>query len=237
MVLEKTLENPLNCKEIQLVHTKGDQSWLFIAKTDAEAETPVLWPPEVKNWLIWKYPDAGIDWGWEEKGTTEDEMFGWLHQLNGHGFGWTPGVGDGQGGLACSVHGITRLSDRTALNTVVHICQSYSPNLSHPPLPSLCPFSLSVSLFQLFSVSPGKLTPRFWPIFESRLRYQVRGQKDMQREHEMKWYQCKVSLRSQATFFPTLAEIREVERLWIETAVVADKDPYGSGLESSYLRL
>ena len=97
VMLEKTLESPLDCKEIQLVHPKGDQSWVFIGRTDVEAETPILWPPDAKSWLIWKDPDAGKDWGKEEKGTTEDEMAGWHHQLNGHGFGWTPGVDDGQG--------------------------------------------------------------------------------------------------------------------------------------------
>ena len=96
----RTLESPLDCKEIQPVYSKGNQSWIFIGKTDAEAETPILWPPHAKSWLIWKDPDAGKDWGQEEKGTTEDEMAGWHHWLNGHGFGWTPGVGDGQGGLA-----------------------------------------------------------------------------------------------------------------------------------------
>ena len=101
VVLEKTLESPLDCKEIQLVHPKGDQSWVFIGGTDAEAETPILWPPHTKSWLIGKDPDAGKDWGQEEKGTTEDEMAGWHYQLNGHEFEWTPGVGDGQGGLAC----------------------------------------------------------------------------------------------------------------------------------------
>ena len=100
VVLEKTLESPLNCKEIQPVHPKGDQSWVFIGRTDVEAETPILWPPDAKNWLIWKNPDAGKDWGQEEKGTTEDEMVGWHHWLNAHRFGWTPGVGNGQGGLA-----------------------------------------------------------------------------------------------------------------------------------------
>ena len=98
VVLEKTLESPLDCKEIQPVHPKGDQSWVW---TDAEAETPILWPPDAKSWLIWKDPDAGKDWEQEEKGTTEDEMVGWHHWLNGHGFGWALGVGDGQGGLAC----------------------------------------------------------------------------------------------------------------------------------------
>ena len=100
VVLEKTLESPLECKEIQPVHPEGDQSWVFIGRTDAEAETPVLRPPHVKNWLIWKDPDAGSDWGQEEKGTTEDEMGGWHHWLNAQEFGWTPGVGDGHGGLA-----------------------------------------------------------------------------------------------------------------------------------------
>ena len=100
VALEKTLESPLDCKEIQPVHPEGYQSWVFIGRTDVEAETSILCPPEVKSWLIWKHPDAGKDWG-QEKGTTEDEMVGWHHRLNGHGFGWTLGVGDGQGGLAC----------------------------------------------------------------------------------------------------------------------------------------
>ena len=95
VVLEKTLESPLDCKEIQPVHPKGYQSWAFIGRTDFEAETPILWPPDGKSWLIWKDPDAGKDWGPEKKGTTKDEMVGWHHQLNGHGFGWTPGVGEG----------------------------------------------------------------------------------------------------------------------------------------------
>ena len=101
VVLEKTLESLLDCKEIQSVHPKGYQSWVFIGGTDAEAETPILWPPHAKNWLIRKDPDAGKDWGQEEKGTTEDKMLGWHHWLNGHGFGWTTGVGDEWGGLAC----------------------------------------------------------------------------------------------------------------------------------------
>jgi len=103
VVLEKTLESPLDCKEIQSVHPKGDQyqSWVFIGRTDVEAEAPKLLPPDVKSWLIWKDPDPGKDWGQEEKGTAQDEMAGWHHWLNGHGFGWTPGVGDGQGGLVC----------------------------------------------------------------------------------------------------------------------------------------
>ena len=84
MVLEKTLESPLDCKEIKPVNPKASQSWIFIGSTDAEAETPVLWPPNAKNWLIWKDPDAVKDWGHEEKEMTEDEMAGWHHRLNGH---------------------------------------------------------------------------------------------------------------------------------------------------------
>ena len=101
VVLEETLESPLDCKEIQPVDPIGNQSWIFIGRTDAKAETPILWPPYAKSWLIGKDPDAGEEWRQEEKGTTEDEMVGWHHWLDGHKFGWTPGVGDGQGGLAC----------------------------------------------------------------------------------------------------------------------------------------
>ena len=85
-LLEKTLEGPLDCKEIQPVHAKGDQSWIFIGRTNADAETPIFWPPDVKNWLTWKDPDAGKDWRQEEKGTTEDEMAGWHHLLNRYEF-------------------------------------------------------------------------------------------------------------------------------------------------------
>ena len=91
----------LDCKEIQPVHSEGDQPWDFFGRTDVEAETPVLWPPGTKSWLIGKDSDAGRDWGQEEKGMTEDEMAGWHHWLDGPECQWTPGVGDGQGGLAC----------------------------------------------------------------------------------------------------------------------------------------
>ena len=100
VVLGKTLESPLDCKKIQPVHPKGNQSWIFIGRTDAETETPVLWPPHAKSWLTGKDPDAGRDWG-QKKGTTEDEMAGWHHLLDGHEFEQTLEVGDGQGGLAC----------------------------------------------------------------------------------------------------------------------------------------
>ena len=101
VVLEKTLESPLDCKEIQLVYSKGDQPWVFFGRNDAKAETPILWPPHAKSWLIGKDSDAGMDWGQEEKGMTEDEIAGWHHWLDGREFEWTLGDGDGQGGLAC----------------------------------------------------------------------------------------------------------------------------------------
>ena len=106
VVLEKTPKSPLDCKEIQPVHPKGNQSWIFLGKTDDEAEALILWPPDVKNWLIEKDPDAEKDGRQEEKGTTEDEKVGWHHWLNGHMFEQAPGVGDGQGSLAgCSPWG------------------------------------------------------------------------------------------------------------------------------------
>ena len=113
VVLEKTLESPLDCKDIHPVHPKGDQSWVFIGRTDVEAENPILWPPDVKSWLIWKDRDAGKNWGQEEKGTTEDEMVGWHRWLSGHEFGWTLGVGDGQGGLVCCSPWGCKVSDMT----------------------------------------------------------------------------------------------------------------------------
>ena len=105
--------DPLDCKEIQSVHSKGDQSWVFFGRNDAKAETPVLGPPHAKSWLIGKDSDAGRDWGQEEKGMTEDEMAGWYHQFDGLEFGWTLGIGDGQGGLACCNSWGREESDRT----------------------------------------------------------------------------------------------------------------------------
>jgi len=101
VVLEKTLESLLDCKEIQPVHPKGNKSWIFIGRNDAEAETPIIWPPDAKNWLIGKDPDVGKDQRQEEKGMTEDEMVEWHHWLDGHEFEQAPGIGDGQGSLAC----------------------------------------------------------------------------------------------------------------------------------------
>ena len=113
VVLEKTLESPLDCKEIQPVHSKGDQSWVFIGRTDVEAETPIFWPPDVKNWLIWKDPDAGKDRRRKEKGTAESEIVGWHHRLDGLEFEQARGVGDGQGSLACCRPWGHKESDRT----------------------------------------------------------------------------------------------------------------------------
>ena len=117
VVLEKTLESPLESKEIKTVNLKGNQSRILFRRTDAEAEAPILWPLDVKNWLIGKDLDAGKDWGQEEKGMTEDKMVGWQHQLNGHEFGQAPGVGDGQRSLACcSPWGLKELDMTERLN-------------------------------------------------------------------------------------------------------------------------
>ena len=112
VVLEKTPESPLDCKEIQSVHSKGDRSWVFFGRDDTKAETPVLLPPHAKSWLIGKDSGAGRDWG-QEKGMTEDEMAGWHHWLDGCEFEWTPGVGDGQGGLVCCTSWGRKESDTT----------------------------------------------------------------------------------------------------------------------------
>ena len=140
MLLNCGVESPLDCKEIQPVHPKGDQSWVFIGGTDVEAETPILWPPDAKSWLTGKYLDAGKDWGQGEKGTTEDEMVGWHRWHNGHGFGWTLGVGDGQGGLACCGSWGRKKSDTTerlnwteALKRPFCIRFPYLPQRNFPP--------------------------------------------------------------------------------------------------------
>ena len=117
VVLEKTLESPLDCKEIQPVHSEGDQPWYFFGRNDAKAETPVLWPPHAESWLIGKDSDAGRDWGQEEKRTTENEMARWHHRLNAHEFEWTPWVGDGQGILVyCNSWGHKELNMTERLN-------------------------------------------------------------------------------------------------------------------------
>ena len=115
-----TLESPLDCKDIQPVHPKGNHSWIFTGRTDAKAETPIVWPPDAKNWLIGEDPDAENDWRQEEKGTTEDEMVGWHHRLYGHEFEHALGVGDGQGSLACrSPWGCKELDMTEQLNWTV----------------------------------------------------------------------------------------------------------------------
>ena len=141
VVLEKTLESHLDCEDIQSVHPKGDHSWVFIGRTDVDAETPILWPSNAKNWLTEKDPDAGKDWGQEEKGMTEDEIVGWHHWHNGYGFGWTLGVGDGQKNWHAVVLRVAKcqswLSDWSELNQMINFnrlknmlkrrCQSIQP--------------------------------------------------------------------------------------------------------------
>ena len=140
VVLDKTLESPLDSKEIKPVHPKGNKSWLFIGRTDAEAETPILWAPDVKNWLIGKDPDAGKDWRWEEKGTTDDEMAGWHHWFDGHEFEQASGVGDGQGGLVCcSPCGRKKLDMTERLNWIELVTQTVK-NL--PAMPETWVWSL-----------------------------------------------------------------------------------------------
>ena len=114
VVLEKTLESPLDCKEIQPANPKGNQSWIFTGRIDAEAEAPILWPPDVNSWLIWKDPDAEKNWRQEERGMTEDEMVGCHHQLNGHEFEQVSEIGDGQGSLACFFSWVCKEWDMTS---------------------------------------------------------------------------------------------------------------------------
>ena len=146
VMLEKTLESPLDCKEIQPVHSKGDQSWVFFGRNDAKAEAPVLWPPHVKSWLIGKDSDAGRDWGQEKKGMTEDEMAGWHHWLDGREFEWTPGVGDGQGGRA-AVHGVAK--SQTWLSDWIELVTWYC----HSPL-SLVPMWIRCVLGMMVITEP-----------------------------------------------------------------------------------
>ena len=122
MVLEKTLENPLDCKETKTVHPKGNQLCILIGNTDAEAESPIFWPPDTKSWLIGKDPDAGKDWRWEEKGMTEDGMVGWPHRLTQHKFEQAPGDSEGQGSLACCNPWGCKELDSTEVNWTVLLC-------------------------------------------------------------------------------------------------------------------
>ena len=157
VVLEKTLASPLDCKEIQPVYSKGDQPWVFIGRTDSKAETPVLWPPHAKSWLIGKDSDAGRDWGQEEKGRTEDEMAGWHQWLDGHEFEWTPGAGDGQGGLACCNSWGCKESDSTELLN----WPNRATELNWPFSLKYLYISLCLFLIELFYI----LTIEFWAMF------------------------------------------------------------------------
>ena len=129
VVLEKTLESPLDCKEIQPIHPKGNQSWIFTGRTDAEAETLIFWRLDVKSWLIGKDPDAGKDWRPEEKGMTENEMVGWDHWLDGHEIEQAPGVGDRQGSLVCCSPRCHR-----ALDTTERLNRTELKGCAHPAL-------------------------------------------------------------------------------------------------------
>ena len=163
-VVLKTLASPLDYEEVQPIHPKGDQSLMFIGRTDAKPETQILWPPHAKSWLIGKNPYAGRDWGQEEKGITEDEMAGWHHWLNGHEFEWTPGVGDGQGGLACCYSWgrkeLDRLSNWTELNWTEnrHKCSLFSNRfrIFHVPPPIESQMNRKINLkhsFKIYRVS------------------------------------------------------------------------------------
>ena len=132
VMLEKTLKSPLDCKEIQPVHPKGDQSWVFIGRTDVE--TPILWPPDVKSWLIWKDPDAGRDWGQEEKGTTEDEMVGWHHQFDGHEFDYTPELAVNREAWRAAVNRVAESDTTGWLDWSEFAYQLMSPMAMHGPV-------------------------------------------------------------------------------------------------------
>ena len=170
VVLEKTLESPLDCKEIQPIHFK-DQPWVFFRGNDAKAETAVLWPPHAESWLIGKVFDAGRDLGQEEKGKTEDEMTRWHHWLDGCEFEWTPGVGDGQGGLACCDSWGCKESDTTEwLNWTEQMINS---KLSHWwemgesfLSASFCPH-LWCGFLELFVEAPGSTSGKIAPSFQS----------------------------------------------------------------------
>ena len=162
VVLEKTLESPLDCKEIQPVHLKGNQSWIFIGRTDAEAETPILWPPDGKNWLTGKDPVARNDWRREEKGMTEDKMVGWHHWLNGHEFEQGLGVGDEQGGLACC-----SLWDHKELDTTEQL------NWTELETPTLLKQKSSEGVYYLIFLQVKLLVNTMWSLNDQVMYYIV----------------------------------------------------------------
>ena len=154
VVLEKTLESPLDCKEIQPVHPTGDQSWVFIGRTDVEAETSIIWPPDAKSWLIWKDPAAGKDWG-QEKWVTGDEMVGWHHRFNGHEFEQTLGDSEGQGGLmCCSPWGLKELDTTEQLSQLTDITSR-------------------ISILVSFTVQYNQDLLLIWQCFLCSLKYQI----------------------------------------------------------------
>ena len=175
VVLEKTLVSPLDFKEIQPVHPKGYQTWVFIGRTDVEAETPVLWPPAVKSWLIGKDLDTGKDWG-QEKGMAEDEMVGWHHRLNGHGFGWTMGVGDGQGGLACCCSWGHKESDTTERLNWTELKVSYRASLMAQMVKNLPALRVTQVQSWVWKI-PWRRAERSTPLF---LPEELQGQKSLQ---------------------------------------------------------
>ena len=162
VVLEKTLESPLDCKEIQPVHSKGDQSWVFIGRTDAEAEIPILWPPHVKSWIIWKDPDVGKDWRQEEKGTTEDEMVGWHHRLNDMSLSRLQELVMDRQAWRAAVHGVTKsqtgLSDSTELIFHLHSLPLRSCPVTWLQHSYLCGWLLNLYL----QPYPSTLTPNLY---------------------------------------------------------------------------
>ena len=156
---------------LQGVHPKGDQSWVFTGRTDTEAETPILWPLHVKSWLFGKDSDAGRDWGQEEKGTTEGEMAGWHHRLDGHEFGWTPWVGDGQGGLACCGSWGCKQSDTTEQLKWTELTPSYLLTGSLQSLTSATPRNPSKVVHHLVITSSHTIYPlahqKYWNCVKS----------------------------------------------------------------------
>ena len=175
MVLEKTLENPLDYKDIQPVHPKGDQSWVFIGRTDTEAETPILWPPHVKSWLIGRDFDVGRDWGQEEKETTEDEMAGWHHQFDGHEFEQTLGVGDGQGGLVCCDSWDRKESDMTEwLNWTELSCPKFIGICPLEPFYVMLAVHSTLSQFICLRHMRFKTPPPSTPLWASLMAQQVK---------------------------------------------------------------